>query len=314
MDEPLDARIARLAAALRDREQLEPRRAGLVAAITRVTDELAALRREQAAEQRHVDRLEGFSVDRVLTTLRGTHGSALDRERAEAEQARSRTADAQRRLDSLTAELAAVKARLAATSTAPATYAAAIAEKERQLRESGHASGTRLTELAVERDAVRSDLQRLQRAAKAAARAAEALRAANEYLASAGTWSIADTFLSGGVLSSYVKHERMDEASAHLAGAERQLDALRKELGDRGAVSALGTGPGVDETTRFFDVWLDNIFTDLSVRGRIDAGRERIARVAVQVRDVRTSLNSRIASVRARLRYIEGERERLLSA
>jgi DNA repair exonuclease SbcCD ATPase subunit len=305
--ESLDARIARLAAALREREQLEPRRAGIVAAITTVTGELAALRRAEAAEQRDVDRLEGFTVDRVLTTLRGAHGSSLERERAEAEDARARTADAQRRLEQLEAQLSEVRARLIATNTAPASYAAALAEKERLMPGSG-----RLAELAAERKRLRADLERLQRAGTAAARAAEALREASDHLASAGNWSLADTFLGGGVLSSYAKHERMDEAAAFVSGAERQLEVLRRELGGRGPAGPVAPELGLDETSRLFDVWLDNIFTDLGVQDRIRAGHERIGRTTQQIRDVRGAINARLVTVRTRLTEIEAERERLL--
>ena len=311
--EDLDAKIARLAGALREREQLRPRRAALLAAITALNAELEILRRRESAEQRDVEKLEGFSAARVLTTLRGAHGRSLDRERAEAASAQERVAEAMTRMDDLESQLADVKSRLAATDTAPATYAMAIAEKERRLQESGHSSGTRLTELAAEKSAIRADLERLQRAATAATRAAEALRQAGELLESAGNWSAADTFLGGGAITSHAKHERVDEAAGYVSGAERQLEVLRRELGDSRVVAPVAAGLGVDGTTRFVDLWLDNIFTDVSVGNQIDAGRERVGRTAARVREVRTALAARVAAVRARLREIEAEREQLVA-
>ncbi|MEV6305743.1 hypothetical protein AB0M02_40440 [Actinoplanes sp. NPDC051861] len=311
--EDLDAKIARLAAALSERARLEPRRAAVVAAITKLTGELEVLRRREEAEQRDVEKLEGFSVGRVLTTLRGAHGRSLDRERTEAEAARERVAEAMTRLDTLESQLADVKARLAATDTAPATYALAIAEKERLLQESGHLSGTRLAALAAEKATIGAQLERLTRAATAAGRAAEALRQANELLESAGNWSAADTFLGGGAISSHAKHERLEEAAGHVSGAERQLEVLRKELGDSRVVAPVAAGLGVDGTTRLIDVWFDNIFTDVSVGNQIGTAQERIGRTAKRVRDVRTALAARIAGIRARLREIESEREKIIS-
>ncbi|MBG0567981.1 hypothetical protein [Actinoplanes aureus] len=311
-EEDLDAKIARLAAALREREQLGPRRAGITAAITQVTGELNELRSRLAAEEQDVGRLEGFSVGRVLATLRGVHGRSLEKELGEAEQARERVAEAHNRLDVLHSQLAQVTARLEATSTAPATYAAALAERERRLREAGDGPGRRLAGLAAEREEVRADLHRLQWLASIAGRAAEALREANELLESADGWSSVDTFLGGGAVSSHVKHERMDEAAGHLAGAERLLRALRDELG----AGDLGTpaGPEVGDTTRLVDVFFDNIFTDLDVRSRIDEGLAQVGRAAVRVRDLRTSLAAQLSERRAELRTIEAERAKLLGS
>ncbi|MEU4419872.1 hypothetical protein AB0F81_04550 [Actinoplanes sp. NPDC024001] len=310
-DEDLDAKIDRLSASLREREQLGPRRAGIVAAIARASGELEELRRRAVAEEQDVDRLEGFSVDRVLTMLRGVHGRSLERERAEAEQARERVADEMGRLDHLESQLAQVNARLDATSTAPATYAAAIAERERRLREAGGDAGRRLTELAEESAELAAQLRRLERVATTARRAAEALRKANELLESADGWSAADTFLGGGALSSHVKHERLDEAAGHIVGAERLLRLLRDELGEEDLANPVSAGLGVDGTTRVIDVFFDNIFTDLGVGSQIGAGLTQVGRAAVRVREVRTALTTRIAEHRAQLRLVEAERARL---
>lgn len=310
--EDLDSKIARLEAALREREQLGPRRAGITAAITQVSGELDRLRRRLAAEERDVDRLEGFSVDRVLTTLRGAHGRSLDRERAEAQEVRDLVADALNRLDVLQSQLTQVQARLDATSTAPATYAAAIAERERRLREAGDIRGRRLAELATEREQLQTELDRFQRLASTAGRAAEALREANELLESADRWSDADTFLGGGMASSNVKHERVDEAVGHVLGAERLLRVLRDELGEEDLGTPVSAGLGVDDTTRIVDVYFDNIFTDLRVGSQIDRGLDQVGRAAVRVREIRTSLAAQISERRARLRVIDAERANLL--
>ncbi|MEU8612521.1 hypothetical protein AB0C29_31475, partial [Actinoplanes sp. NPDC048791] len=133
----MDEDLTRLAADLRERELLAARRAGVTAAIARLTSDVDALRRRHAIEQRDVDRLENLSLARLLAGLRGSREQALDRERAEAEAAYYRVAQAQDQLDTFRTQLAQIEARLVAASTAPATYAALLAEKERQLRTSG---------------------------------------------------------------------------------------------------------------------------------------------------------------------------------
>src|SRR5690349_21037601 len=107
----MDEDLTRLAGVIRERELLKPRKAGLTAAITQLTHDLDGLRRRHALEQRDVDRLESLSLTRLLTALRGVREQALERERAEAEVARYRVAQAQDQLDALRAQLTELDAR-----------------------------------------------------------------------------------------------------------------------------------------------------------------------------------------------------------
>jgi hypothetical protein len=311
----MDDDLTRLAAEIRERELLGVRRAGITAAITRLTTDLEALRRRHAIEQRDVDRLESLSLTRLLADLRGSRGQALDRERAEAQAARYRVAEAQDRLDALRAQLADVAARWAKTGTAPATYAMLLAEKERRLREDGTGAGPRLAELAERRGRLTAELKELIEAETAARAAAQALAEANKPLESADGWSTADTFLGGGGLSSMIKHSRLDDAATRAAEADRRLAVLRAELRDVDlALPSLAAQLELGGFTRFADVWLDNIFTDLSVRGQIKDGLEQLGRAARQVGRIRSALAARIAETRNQLAHLDRERTTLLTA
>ena len=309
----MDEDLTRLAAAIRERELLGPRRAGITAAITKLTADLAELRRRYAIEQRDVDRLENFSLTRLLADLHGAREQTLDRERAEAETARYRVAQAQDRLNALGAQLAEVEARLVATSTAPATYAALLAEKERRLRTSGTGPARRLTELAERRGQLTADLKELTEAEAAARAAARALTEANGFLESADNWSTADTFLGGGALSSVLKHNRLDNAAARAAEADRRLAVLHAELRDvDGTLPSLTGRLELGGFTRVADVWLDNIFTDLSVRGHIKSSLDQLGQAAQQVGRIRATLSARIVENRSELARLDQERTALL--
>jgi len=309
----VDDDLTRLAADLRERELLTARRAGIAAAIAELTADRDELSRRHAIEQRDVQRLETFSLTRLVAGLRGSREQALDRERAEAETARYRVAQAQDRLDALTAQAAAVEARLRATETAPGTYAALLAEKERRLRATGAGPGGRLNELAEQRGRLTAELKELTEAEAAARAAARALADANSLLESAGTWSAADTFLGGGAISSMIKHSRLDEAAARAAEADRRLAVLRAELRDVDlALPSLAAQLRLGGFTRFADVWLDNIFTDLSVRSQIKDGAGQLGEAARQVGRIRAALAARIAGNRGALARLDQERTSLL--
>jgi len=308
----MDDDLTRLAAAVRERELLEPRRAGLSAAILRLSTELTVLRRRQAAEQRDVERLESLSLTRILVSLRGARGSTLERERAEAEAARYRAAQAQDQIDALRAQLAEVTARLAATGSVPASYNQALAREEKRLSESGAGPGGRLAEIAEQRGRAEAELRELTEASNAARKTTEALTAANALIESADTWSDVDTFLNGGLITSMVKNSRLDDAAGKAAEADRCLAVLRAELGDVGQTLSPTGDLSIGGVTRFADVFLDNILTDLHVRSQIGAGLDQIGRTARQVGQIQATLTARIAELRGRLRTLEAERNALL--
>jgi hypothetical protein len=60
-------------------------------------------------------------------------------------------------------------------------------------------------------------------------------------------------------------------------------------------------------------VWLDNIFTDLSVRGQIKDGLGRLGDAAQQVGRIRAALAARIGENRTRVAELDRERSALLA-
>ncbi|GGN72634.1 hypothetical protein GCM10010112_41230 [Actinoplanes lobatus] len=293
--EDLDREIARLATLLTERDQLMPRRTTLQAAITKADAELASL-------TRLAGRATATGPARLLASLRGG--------RADAAAAGVRLPAAREELAALRAQLDDLGARLDEARSTPSAYAAALAAKEKHLRDTGHPTGERLSELAGLRGDLVAELARLQRAEIAAGKAAEGFRRADELLGSAGKWSAYDTFMGGGAFSSHVKHQRVESADDYVAAAQHQVDVMRHELGDDREAAPISLE--INGTTKFLDVMFDNIFTDLAVRSRINRGQKEIVEAFLRVREVRAALTARTAEVRTRLREIETERDGLL--
>jgi chromosome segregation ATPase len=313
VSDDIEERLTAAAEALRQHQAAGRYRAELAARMEELSTHVAALREEQAGEQRDVDRLEGLSLARVLASLRGSRDDALARERAEADAARYRAAEAEARLDALRREHDAVVVWQDQLASAPQVYAEIIEEKERHLAESTDPRGVRLLELAEERGQLGSELHEVGEAVAAATVAQDALSRVRDRLASASGWSTYDTFFGGGLLSSAVKHNRLDEAAAAAAYADQCLVVLRTELADVGGVILTAPDLPVDGLTRFIDVWFDNIFTDLAVRDRIKQAQQNINRCVLLVEEVEHRLDQHTVRIRARLADIEAERHRLLA-
>lgn len=309
----IEQRLATAAEALREYELTTQRGTDLRQRLDALTEQHAALQAAHAEEARDVERLEGLSLTRVLTALRGAREDALARDRAEADAARYRVAEAQARLDMVRREFEAARARLAQLAPARAAYAAVLDEKERLLGASADPRGRQLLALADERGRLAGELREIGEARQAAGAAQQALAQVQERLGSAGSWSTYDTFFGGGAISSAIKHSRLDEAAQAAAHADRCLAVLRTELADVGGVDLTGPGLAMGGATRFLDVWFDNIFTDLAVRDHIKQAQQRVARSMQLVAEVQGRLAQRETGVRARLDQLESERRGLLA-
>ena len=118
-------------------------------------------------------------------------------------------------------------------------------------------------------------------------RAKNSLTNALNALNSARGWGIYD-ILGGGVISTFIKHSKMDDASDYLEEAQRDLQIFNKELSD---IKGLD---GINLSTN--DVWgvsdwlFDSFLTDWIVQGRINEAREQIRHAIDQVDSILANL------------------------
>jgi hypothetical protein len=276
--------------------------------------QIAELRAAHALEERDVERLEGLSLTRILHSLRGSREDVMAREQAEADAARYKVAEAEARLDAVRREYGTVRARLDSLASAQHTYDTLLEEKERYLAESTDPRGRRLLVLAEERGRLTDEVRELAEAIEAAQTARQALDQLSRTLNSASGWSTYDTFFGGGMISSAIKHSRLDEAAKEAEYADRCLMVLRTELADLGGTPQAGWSIPVDGLTRFVDVWFDNVFTDLAVRERIRTATDNVGTCLRRVRNLIGDLGRRTDHAHNRLTAIDKERLGILNA
>lgn len=101
-----------------------------------------------------------------------------------------------------------------------------------------------------------------------------------EKIDSARNWGLYDIF-AGGMISSMVKRGRMKESNQLMEEIERALQRLQKEYGDINL--ELPEQLNLNFASEMFDVWFDNIFTDLSVQSNLKKRREQLVYLYDQV-------------------------------
>ncbi len=272
--------------------------------------EIASARRILDVESRDVERLESFSPTRIWAVLHGTRDVELDKERAEQQAAEYAVAQAEARHAQLQAELTELRLAIDRLGDVQARRQQVLADKDRWLQESGSPVGAELADLAATLADRAAAAREVAEAMQAADRARHALSRAGSVLGSARSWSTYDTFFGGGMIGDMVKYDKIDQAQRLMRDADTALRVLSRELADVG-MSGVG-GVEVTEMTRVFDVWFDNIFSDWSVRNRIDEAASRLARAHRPVGEVRQRLAERATALDEELGRLARRRHELL--
>jgi hypothetical protein len=313
VSDDIEHRLSAAAQAVRELEVVRQRCSDLLARQEQMTAALEELRSQCGLEQREVERLEHLSLARVLVALKGDREEAVSREKAEADAARLRVADAEERLDAVSAALDAAHAHLDELGSASDTYTALLAEQERHIAESADPRRGKVLNLADERGRLTAEVDEIKKAQQAAGAARQALSVVEGSLGSASGWNTYDTFFGGGLMADVMEHSRLDEAARAASEADRRMAVLRTELTDVTETAQLSNNLAISSATKFVDLWFGNIFTDLAIRDRIKQGQQNVARSLQVVSTVEERLNALSAQVQARLAEIESERRDLLT-
>ncbi|HYK31212.1 MAG TPA: hypothetical protein VEV63_04590 [Streptosporangiaceae bacterium] len=313
MSGQIEDQLAAAAQAAREYDLCKQQHSQLTQREQAAAADLDAARREYAGEEDDVERLEHLSLTRVLAALHGSRQDALAREKAEAEAARYRVAQAQQRLEAARAELRAMEERQTRLAGAPQAYTDALAAKEQHLTHSADPRGTRLLALADERGKLTAELGELRRASDDAHAAARALADVRDRLGTAANWSTFDTYLDHGMIANAIKHDRIDQAAQAARAADQRLAALRSDLAELGGSEPTAPRLEVSAGFKFADIFFNNIFTDLAVGRQIRDAQDNVGRSAQQVNALLDRLKTQADAAASRLDAMEAERQQLLT-
>jgi hypothetical protein len=305
----IQAELEQAVAAREEHAQLTRRLTGSAPHLADFDHRIQELRQRLDSETADVERLESFSAARIWSRLKGSHLDDLERETAEREAARYAVAEAEARREALRRDRAALESRIAELGDVEGRYRRAMSAKEAWVAEHGHGA-VELAEIARRRGRLTA-LDAETREAFDAGRAAHSLLAeASSLLGSAGSWSMWDTFGGGGLLTDMVKYDRVDRATETLRRADLALADFSRELADVD-LPAVG-GVRVEQMMRTFDVWFDNIFSDMAVRSRIEDTARRVAQSITQVEQTLGALAEKRRTIERELAELDARRERLL--
>ena len=220
-------------------------------------------------------------------------------------------ADAEQALGRAREERTRSAAWLAAHPDPAEALAAALADKALVLSRDPEV-GPQLSALARRRGELADERRELQEAAVAGRAAVGALHEAAELLDSARSWSTYDTFFGGEVISSFIKHQRLDTAAERVRAAGAALTTFTSELADVEV-----SGPEMAQVSgllRGMDIWFDNVISDLMVRSRINESADAVTRALSGTQRSLHEVDERLRRATTQASQVDEDYRRVLGA
>ncbi|RCX17018.1 hypothetical protein DFP94_11079 [Fontibacillus phaseoli] len=296
MFENLNERMAELKEKGRQKEKWEQRLKQLKQEVASLEHSKDIAKSKLAAEEKDVDRLTGMSLSNTLYTILGKKMEKLDEEQREAVVARLKYEEADRALQDGLQQISQLERQLQEVRYWKNDYDLIFRDKEKQILQENE----ELMDLAERQAVLTVEVRELEEAVRAGHSVQDDLARAEEGLQSARNWGTYD-MLGGGMLSTHIKHNRLDEAMDHIYAVQNNLRRFEKELKDVGG-SFTGSGLEVGGLLKFSDYFFDGLITDWLVQGRIKDALE-------QVQGRQHEVNSLVSELQSAQRRTENELE-----
>lgn len=137
------------------------------------------------------------------------------------------------------------------------------------------------------RDGNELQQREISEAMRAGQEALRCLTQARECLNSAGNWGLLD-MLGGGLISTFVKHSRMNNAERLVQQARSALKRFQKELTDVDHISDFHIETG--DFLSFADFFFDGLIADWLVQSRINDAKRQVDHAIQRVNDILNQL------------------------
>lgn len=219
-------------------------------------------------EKSDVEGLEKLSVKNLFAKITNRMDEAIEKEEQEYIEAKVKYEELQNSISQTEKEIRSLQSDIG------------FLERElRSLKDDGRKQFANIDErfTAVESEIIQlqSEVKELDEAIESGERVCATVQSAISKLEKARGWATYDMFTSGGLISHMAKYGNIDEAQEIIKEIGYRVDKFRTELKDVN-ISFQGDFSNYNGTTRFVDFFFDNIFTDLSVRNRLEDDINRL--------------------------------------
>lgn len=264
------------------------------------------------AEAVDVEQMKKDSLSNTFLKLLKRYEGKLGKETQEMLAAKIEYDKASDRVSDLQSELYQLNSRIQTLLDNKQAYEAELKQREEIVKCSITSKAFLIyRKLQEEREKLSKQLVEIDEAKVVAYFVLGTAQEALEHLQSAEGWATYDIWARGGVISHMAKYSHIDNAQADFNRLSYQIKDLEKELSDI-KIFETTYNMGIDSTTRIFDFWFDNIFTDLNVRDKIRTDKEEVIKLIQKIKSIITKIEEAKIETLGKLTTVENNRKELL--
>lgn len=263
-------------------------------------------------EREDVEKLEGLSLTGLFYNVLGSKEEQEQRERQEYLSARLKHARGKYSVQALETEIADLEARLGQLAGAQQRYEALLEQKETLLAGETGTAAQELLDLSEQIAENRLERREFSEAIQAGGQALSGLKRVRDAMQSASNWGVWD-MLGGGILSTAVKHSRIDDARAEAYQVQELLRRFRRELADIDDYTR-EILTGIDGFETFADFFMDGLIFDWIVQSKIDRSLKNTRQMIEKVHRLLRDLTSQQEQIDQRLQQMETKKRSLIES
>lgn len=214
-------------------------------------------------EEQDVERLTGMTLSNLVYSMLGKKEDKLEREQLEVIEAKVRYDEAIRTVKDIKDQIHGVQHELSQVSSWEVEYTSILRKKEQSILH----NNAELMAIVDRQTELTRNLKEWNEAIQAGTLVVESLERAQVGLQKARNWGTYD-MLGGGMISTHLKHNNIDEAMEHIHVAQWEMSRFSKELRDVQMTASIEIDIG--EFLKFSDYFFDGFISDWMVQGRIN--------------------------------------------
>lgn len=298
MLQELSTRLSKAVEQRRLKQKLEQDLRSVESELQDKSARFAALSAQLEKEKVDVEKLERTSITSVFYSVLGSREDQLDKERQEFLSAQLQYQQTKRQVEFLQQEQGSLVQRLDQLTGIEAEHGLLLSNKERLLRELNQPVAHKLLALSEQIAHRSSEANEIAEAIVAGNDVIAGLEKVIQSLESAENWGAWDIF-GGGLLSTAVKHSRIDEARNEIGEVQAKMSQFRRELAD--VPKSVDLQIDIGELESFADFFFDGLIIDWIVQSKIvqslersETAKDRIIESVKELEDLREITQKKI--------------------
>lgn len=252
-------------------------------------------------EKIDVEKLERTSLTALFYSVLGSREQQLEKERQELLSAQLLYQQTKHQVDFLEQEQNSLLQQLDKLKDVDSEYELLLSEKEQFLRQSNQSVANELMEFSEQVANHNSEIKEIGEAIIAGKNVVLGLEQVIESLESAENWGTWD-ILGGGLISTAIKHSRIDDARSGVHNVQTKMSQFKRELAD--VQKSIELKIDVGELATFADFFFDGLIIDWIVQSKIVDSLEQsiqakklIAQAIIELENLKRITQSKVSDL-----------------